>query len=175
MTKTDHIAALLLDSVLTTIKVKYQTGATDRTYTFKCLKTLAQTLSVGDRVLVDSAYNKPDHSIAVVIVTEIHPEMDIDLETDLEYKYCFAKVDESELSRLKAREVTIVEKINRGRQESIKQKMLQELDLPMSLIESIASDITPEDKAKDKAGTVEICEPDFSNPALQALMREKGL
>jgi hypothetical protein len=170
MTKTDHIAALLLDSVLTTIKVRFQSSAHGKQYTYKCLKTLAETLKVGDRVLVDtSASNVPNWAVGVCEVLAIDPEMDINLEADFEYKYAFAKVDESELSRLKAREVAIVEKINRGRQESIKQKMLKELDLPMSLIESIASDITPE----DKAGTVEICEPDFSNPALQALIKEK--
>lgn len=163
MTKTDHIAALLLDDVLTTVKVRFQSSGYDKIYTYKCLKTLAATLAVGDRVLVDSAYQGKDQ-ISVAVVLSIDPEMDIDLELDADYKYLFAKVDESELSRLKEREVKIVEKINEGRKRAIREKMLQDIGVSRELL----LELKPEPK-------VEICEPDFSNPALQALIREKNL
>lgn len=180
MTKTDHIAALLLDSVLTTIKVRFQTSAQGKQYTYKCLKSLAETLKVGDRVLVD-AVGLTGQQVGVVEVLAIDPEMDIDIEADYEYKYAFAKVDESELSRLKEREVRIVEKINAGRKAAIREKMLQDNGISLEILLEVQSEhnlgklhdgfLPPE----VKSGTAEIYEPDFTNPALRALMKEKGL
>lgn len=190
MTKTDHIAALLLDSVLTTIKVRFQSSAHGKQYTYKCLKTLAETLKVGDRVLVDtSASNVPNWAVGVCEVLAIDPEMDINLEADFEYKYAFAKVDESELSRLKEREVRIVEKINAGRKAAIRQKMLEDSGVSFEVLLEVQSEYNLgklhdgymhgfktvlADQSDPESRVVE-CPPDFSNPALQAIIKEKGL
>lgn len=116
-------AAALINDDVTTIQCSYTKDVINgRTYTFKCTRTLADQLHLGDYVIADSA-----KGFGVLIVHEVHQQSQIDPEAEYEYKWVFQKMDKPCLDALQAQEDKLVDMLTHQRRENLKQQVLAKL------------------------------------------------
>lgn len=110
-----------------TVACVFKTRAGDideqREFNFKCPRTLAETLTPGNSVLVEIG-----SGVSIVIVKEVHDESVIDPDDRGDYNWLFAAVPLVELEALKAAEDKIVKDLINRRRKAVRAKMKALLD-----------------------------------------------
>lgn len=101
MTINLRTAAAIVDETVTTIDVSLSnwSDVMPEKYSYLCKQELAQTLSEGDWVLIESNGS----TVAKVgKVMAVHDEPNVELNADINYKWAFQKVDVPNLEELKS-------------------------------------------------------------------------
>lgn len=94
-------AAAIVDESTTTIEVALSNrdGVVPERYTFLCKQELALTLDEDDLVLVQASNGT---GVKVAVVAAVHTEPNVELNSDINYKWAFQKVDTTKLDNLVA-------------------------------------------------------------------------
>lgn len=124
----NNLAAFVSDEI-TTVGVLLN-GVTGKVYDFKCTKELANTLQVGNQVIVDTI-----NGTMLGVVHRIDEENQIELNSSRNYKWCFAKVDVAKLEELKALEAEIVKKLKDKQRAKYKKEVLDALGIDKDLLQ----------------------------------------
>lgn len=124
MSKIENIAIIANDN-LTTVKAAFSwANSNDKTYTFKAERTFASTLKADDYIVVDSK-----NGLSIARVVSVDEFADVEPESDVDYRWAFAKVDRSELDRLIKSEADIVRQLKTAQRENIKSAALRGLGI----------------------------------------------
>lgn len=125
------LASLVRDDI-TTCGVKLEGSRT--IYTFKVTKELASVLEADHQVVVETV-----HGFAVGTVVSIHPESQLDPESEFDYRWAISLVDTAMLEANERVEEAIVEKLKIRRKASHKQQALAALGIsdPSSLLDGL--------------------------------------
>ena len=111
-TRNKNIASMMIDG-LKTVSVKFNEHDT-KSYTYRTMLDL----KVGDYGLVEVTNNR-NTSIKMARVVRVHDIIEIDLDSDFEYKWLFSKVDYNVLQALKNRDEAIYKNIIQIEQKAI--------------------------------------------------------
>lgn len=162
------IAAIMLDDNLVTVTGSFANyrNITRKVYTYKCLRSIAETLKKNDLIVVEKKGSKSEGEGAmftVVFVVDVHDTLNVDPDDGIDYAYVISKIDTSLLYALQGAEDDMVAHIKRKRREAWKQQLVQ-------------SFVTPEleEEKKRAAATLEaftpqsptVCEPASTYRAL---------
>lgn len=123
----ENVAAVMDDNI-TLVSVVFPGEM--RTYDFKCTKCVAETLKEGD-----SAIAETKNGIKIVTVAKVHSEFDIDVNTNIEYKWLFQKVDTDKLAQLKEHNAQLTSKLKQLQRQKTREQALAAIGL--SGIESL--------------------------------------
>lgn len=121
-------------------------------YTYKALKSLADTLYRGDAVIVSKSGGV---GFNVCRVCDI--DIDVDLETSIEYHWAFAKVDEEAYAQIIDKEQTLIDDLQRVQRRKMKVDMLNALgenaDDCLSLIDGTSFKVIENTNENEEKGT----------------------
>lgn len=134
MRNLEHVA-ILLDETLTTVKVHFKVSINyvgrvkeyvgGDTYTYLCEKSLANTLNIGDVLIVEDA----GAQVKIVQLASIDDESDILADTDIVYKFVVGKVDTNYQINMRKRINDQVQSLKSMQRAKMRQQMKQELML----------------------------------------------
>lgn len=129
-----HNAAAIVRDDVTTVRVVHthdlKGGLSDtacaKRYNYKILRTLAKELDKGTLVAVKNAKGP-----ALAIVEEVHDEPQIDLDNDhhINYRWAFQIIDTSEVEKREAEDEKIVERLRAQKRRSVREQTLAALGL----------------------------------------------
>jgi predicted RNA-binding protein with PUA-like domain len=130
--------AFLADDNVTAVKCVFTdisagTRNEIKTYTYK---TNIKDLKVGDLVLVECAGPSNEFGFCCVKVVEIDAE--IDLSTEIKYKWIVTKIDTTQLEQTKKAERELVRRVKSLEMKSKKQKLREALGLEGVELPSLA-------------------------------------
>jgi uncharacterized protein YsxB (DUF464 family) len=114
-----NIVAIINGSIVT-VKISFVEDVGGKLYTYKCEKGLANTLSKGDTVVVESR-----SGLIVGYVNCVDEEVDIEPESEMNHKYIVQKVDTSTVERLKKIEELNVETMIKNHRSAIRKQFVQ--------------------------------------------------
>lgn len=109
--------AALIDEGVTTLSARFPD--VDKSYTFKVRTRLAEVLTPGDPVIVETR-----NGLKVLIVEEIHDEPEIDPNDGIEYRWAFQAVDVCTLDTLRESQRERVKELQRERRRHIRQEAI---------------------------------------------------
>ena len=127
------IAAIMLDDNLVTVTGSFANyhSKTRKTYTYKCLRSVAETLKKNDLIVVEKKTSEGEGAMfTVVFVVDVHDTLNIDPDDGINYAYVVSKIDTSVLEALQKAEDDMVAHIKRKRREAWKQQLVQSLVTP---------------------------------------------
>jgi hypothetical protein len=112
-------AVAVLDDDTVTVCGYYNKG--ERTYTYKCPRALAETLTAeNDKYKINGSRLMVEGNSNLITVTEIHNEAKIDLDAEFSYKWVIAAVDFSGYYKARDREAANVEHLKDQRRQKLK-------------------------------------------------------
>lgn len=117
-------AAALVREDLTTFDGRHLEDASNKSYTYKVLRDLAAELKEGDLVLVQNS-----RGIRVVVVNKIHDEMQIDLDTNVVFRWAFQKVDTAKAKQLDQEDKFLLQKLNERKTSNVREQVRAALGL----------------------------------------------
>jgi hypothetical protein len=127
------IAAIMLDDNLVSVTgsfANYQ-NKTRKTYTYKCLRSMAETLKKNDLIVVEKKTSEGEGALfTVVFVVDVHDTLNIDPDDGINYAYVVSKIDTGLLDVLQKAEDDMVAHIKRKRREAWKQQLVTSLVTP---------------------------------------------
>ena len=100
-TELRNSAAMLSDNVVT-VEAEYKIGRNSKSYTFKCMRDLADTLTKGDVIAVST--NDENAPYAIVYVVNVHDACYFEDPTNINYCWVFQKLDKDAITDLLDRE-----------------------------------------------------------------------
>lgn len=121
---TNHAIVLLTAEEATTLKARFTRQG--RIYTFRVLRSLAEKLEVGDRVVA----KLNNGQFKIVQVDSIDKEPDIELDAVIDYTWVFQKVDMEQIEELTAQDERIANDIYRMRTQQARHQLLESLGIP---------------------------------------------
>lgn len=161
-------AALLLCEDLTTVKVRVGAGTKDNDirepdfsgkqqnsrnlYTYLVTRDLASTLKRGDKV---SVQGRNLGSLSYATVEYVDQEADIQVDSDLEYKWVFCKVPLDQVDFYEQRVESLYYRIAEKQRSSAKQQLLNALGLTGSELLTLGNPPVKEKTAEELAAEKE--------------------
>ncbi|MDB4575381.1 hypothetical protein N9112_00295 [bacterium] len=112
-----NTVASLVREDLVTATVKH--SGTAKEYTYKILKSLAETLENGDLVLVENS-----RGVTVGSLIQLHDEAVLDLETDYDYRWIFQRVDVEYAKELVVQDKLVAEHLKKKKVTSARAQVL---------------------------------------------------
>lgn len=121
-------AAAIVDETTTSISVEIHSrqGVKPEAYTYLCTQELTIGLEPGDLVLVDSAGGL---GVKVAKVVEVHTEPQVDLNSDIEYRWAFQQVAQHTVNDLKERHNRIHDLLKEKQRFSTRQSVMANLGM----------------------------------------------
>ena len=131
-------AAAIVDETVTTIDVSMSSGngTIPDTYTYLCAQSLASSLTEGDKVLVEAS-NRTGMGVKVAVVNAVHNEPNVELNTDIIYRWAFQKVDTAALEAQQQRQDKLHQMLKERQRTTTRQSVLASLGLTQSDILSL--------------------------------------
>lgn len=120
-----NLAALLNDD-LVTVKCYFTPGG--KCYSYKCTKAVAQTLNPNDWVVCESSEN----DLRLCQVASVDDTLDINPESNIDYKYVIQRVDIESLLKLRDQDSEIVEKIKLSRRAAVRRQFIESLGIDIA-------------------------------------------
>lgn len=121
--------AMMASANVVTINVTYALEQYANEYTYKCPKSLADTLEEGDVVLVTRKSSPSDHRpFSVCYVADVHQTTEFP-DTTWVYQWAFAKIDTTTLDTILTNEEDMTEKLYQKQQAAISATVLDALNL----------------------------------------------
>lgn len=132
MNLTNLAAAIRED--MTTIKVKFYNTSTkeltEKDYTYKCKRDLAQQLEEGDLVAVNAESASNYKHTAIAIVQSVDEEPDIDLDSNQRtLKWAICKIDEAEAKHRQLEDEKVGKKLRLQKSQNCRKQALSLLGL----------------------------------------------
>lgn len=127
------IAAIMLDDNLVSVTGSFANfhNKTRKTYTYKCLRSVAETLKKNDLIVVEKKGSEGEGALfTVVFVVDVHDTLNIDPDDGINYAYVVSKIDTGLLDVLQKAEDDMVAHIKRKRREVWKQQLVHSLVTP---------------------------------------------
>lgn len=123
-----NLAASLRDD-MTTITVRFVTNLSSGPYTYKCPRTLAQTLEEGDLLAVDANNEMNYECVGLAVVDKIHDEPQLDLEWKRPYKWVICKVYYAEARARQAKDEEVGKKLSDKKMRNCRDQALAALGM----------------------------------------------
>jgi len=130
-----ELVALVREDI-TTVDVVFCNQVNGQQYTFFCCKDIADELEIDARVLVDTA-----NGVSLALVRNVENKIGTGiLDTTINYKYIFDRVDLNQLHDLKAKNNSIEKVLSASRRDSARQQALEAMGIPN--IDQLRADVS---------------------------------
>ena len=111
------------DDSLCTVKVSFNKNLTGQVYTYLCEKSIAETLSKNDQVVVDTK-----DKITVAHVVEVESYCDVDFQSyDIHYRFILSRVNTEYLEKMEAHLKDGADVLEKRRREHLRKQVIEQL------------------------------------------------
>lgn len=131
-------AAALVRNDITTITVRHDNG---KHYTYKCLRTLAESLTPEESLV--NVYNARGYTLGTVVYVDSEPEISPD--ADFEYRWAFQRVRTETAKRLEAEDEAVARKLEKRKARAYRDQILSQLGVTADEIPALLSSVDSQD------------------------------